>query len=136
MLGVFSRPYLKKSFTGFSRGPIFGVYAYEPWNLLESAVSSTNPKYWTASYQHNRYGLEKIASTGCIPCSKQSQAPLTPENGTCDARIDDPRPRGAGAGHSFTGPAKDPLHGGPQQVRMLRPLSNSHKMIYRLTAVK
>jgi hypothetical protein len=44
------------------------------WSLFESAVSSTNPKYWTATYQANRHGLEKMASAECIPCSMQSMA--------------------------------------------------------------
>jgi hypothetical protein len=34
-----------------------------PW---ESALSSSNPEYWVAGYQSNRYGLEKIGMTGVL----------------------------------------------------------------------
>ena len=37
---------------------------FAPMNPLESAANFLNPKYWIASYQGNRYGLEKIAGAG------------------------------------------------------------------------
>jgi hypothetical protein len=33
-------------------------------SLWEFALSSSNPKYWFAGYQANRYGLEKIGMIG------------------------------------------------------------------------
>jgi hypothetical protein len=38
-----------------------GFTIVSPW---ESALSSSNPKYWVAGYQADRYGLEKSGMTG------------------------------------------------------------------------
>jgi hypothetical protein len=58
---VFERPYLKKIPPDTTATQNLGFAMMSHW---ESALSSSNPKYWVAGYQANRYGLEKIGTTG------------------------------------------------------------------------
>jgi hypothetical protein len=58
---VFERPYLKKIPPDIAATQYLG---FAMMSHRESPLSSLNPKYRVASYQANRYGLEKIGMTG------------------------------------------------------------------------